>query len=178
MTGRPRSPHASPGFRTHLAGRPAPFGPSRLLIGRERRVTRKRFLSGEVDLPVPSVSPPWSSGAAPLPLPGAPRGRSSWRRCRILDAGAFPPGSVSCRSGQSNGQRGFGGDLCRSSPLGRLGLGSLAWLGLRSVLACWGVQGIGLACLALRDGMVLEGWVHGSGALGPAHVLLPPFPHS
>ncbi|KAI5138454.1 Igf-Like Family Receptor 1 [Manis pentadactyla] len=64
-----------------------PRRPPSLPIGGEDHGTWKLSLSGE-GCPSGSVGSPFGSGSLPLPLPGAPRGRSSWR-CRILTA-AFP----------------------------------------------------------------------------------------
>lgn len=60
-------------------------------------------LSGE-GCPSGSVGSPFGSGSLPLPLPGAPRGRSSWR-CRILTV-AFPR-VCKCGGGRSAGH-GYG----------------------------------------------------------------------
>lgn len=64
-----------------------PRRPPSIPIGGADHGTWKLSLSGQ-GCPSGSVGSPFGSGSLPLPLPGAPRGRSSWR-CRILTA-TFP----------------------------------------------------------------------------------------
>lgn len=78
---------------------PSPRRPPSIPIGGDDHGTWKLSLSGQ-GCPSGSVGSPFGSGSLPLPLPRAPRGRSSWR-CRILTA-AFPR-VCKCGGGRSAG---------------------------------------------------------------------------
>ena len=93
-------------------------------------------LSGE-GCPSGSVGSPFGSDSVPLPLSGAPRGRSSWR-CRLLTV-AFP-WVCKCGGGQRSGQ---GYEVSQDgAPLG-------SWIG-QDLHWDWG-RGAGLGPRGLKE---------------------------
>lgn len=121
-----------PQRRNSLSG---PRCPPSLPIGGEDHGTWKLSLSGQ-GCPSGSVGSPFGSGSLPLPLPGAPRGRSSWR-CRILTA-AFPR-VCKCGDGRSAG---LGCGVSQNgTPLGPWISRDLHWDGSREAgLGPWGLE--------------------------------------